>query len=337
MWVKWEDIAIDIIFDLDLKEKRDSNGYSCSLCFPESCVSYPDRYDLFVKHSFEPFLEWCNGTLSTSNWLAAFNYKDHWSEAKLSKTNSDPKLTEYTFVPLHLSKENKKQKGRTFVIADIHGCNRTFQQLLFNILKLQKDDTLILLGDYIDRGSDSKGVIDTILNLKRDGYNVIPILGNHEDFLLKAINAISFEDIEDWLENGGYETLQSYNVDIASDITPEHIEFMLKLPNLHITDTHVFVHAGLNFTLENPLIETDQEFMLWDRTTLDVDTEKIGGRKMISGHTIRDIDDIVESLETDFIQLDNGCFLGSVSQRSGNLLALELKSGELFVQVNIEL
>jgi len=218
---------------------------------------------------------------------------------------------------------------RTFVIADIHGCNRTFQQLLFNKLKLENNDTLILLGDYIDRGADSKGVIDTILNLQRDGYNVIPILGNHEDMLLKAIFSNSTED---WIDNGGDQTLQSYQVDIASDITYEHIEFMLKLPNLHVTNTHVFVHAGLDFSLDNPLKATEQEFMLWDRTTLYVKPDKIGGRKVISGHTIMYIDEIIDSLESDFIQLDNGCFLGDLYNDIGNLVALELNSRELFVQ-----
>ena len=61
---------------------------------------------------------------------------------------------------------------RKIAISDIHGCNKTFQKLLFETLNLQKNDQLYLLGDYIDRGPDSKGVLDTIQNLITNGYYV---------------------------------------------------------------------------------------------------------------------------------------------------------------------
>lgn len=125
--------------------------------------------------------------------------------------------------------------------------------------------------------------------------------------------AVYYSGTKLWLGNGGRKTLQSYDVDIADEITWEHIQFMMNLPCRHVTDTHVFVHAGL-----------------------DLEHDKIGGRKVISGHTVRDIDDIVESLETNFLQLDNGCFMGTAHHGKGNLIALELNSGELFVQENIE-
>lgn len=226
--------------------------------------------------------------------------------------------------------------GRIFVIADIHGCCRTFQQLLFNVIHLQKKDTLYLLGDYIDRGPDSKGVIDTIIGLQLDGYNVRPIMGNHESLLIRSIESGLYNDLCMWLDIGGRATLQSYGVEHPEDILVEHLNFIKVLPLCLATETYVFVHAGLNFCLADPLKETGQDFMLWDRMNRGVEPDKIGGRKVIAGHTVMSIDEIVESLDSDFIRLDNGCFMGGSFYGKGNLVALELASGELFVQELID-
>jgi len=225
---------------------------------------------------------------------------------------------------------------RTFVIPDIHGCCRTFRQLLFNKLEIEKTDKLYLLGDYIDRGPDSKGVIDTILELQRDGYDVQAIKGNHEQMLIEFIASNSDEDLMDWLENGGDATLQSYDLENGGCIPREHIHFIKALPAFIATETHIFVHAGLDFDLDEPIADTSQEFMLWSRENLDVVSEKIGGRKVIAGHTPRYLDELEESLDSDFIQLDNGCFLGDRFYGRGNLVALELNSNRLYVQENID-
>ena len=229
-------------------------------------------------------------------------------------------------------------KARVFAIPDIHGCCRTFRQLLFHKLELQKTDTLYLLGDYIDRGPDSKGVIDTILELQRDGYDVRPIMGNHEQMLIDSFESGYDECFLNWLENGGEETLQNYMTeDDEYSIPAAHLIFIKSLPVQLTTESHIFVHAGLNFTLDDPLAETSQEFMLWSRKNLDVETEKTGGRKVIAGHTTRNLDEIENSLVSDFIQLDNGCYLGDTSCGRGSLLALELNSNLLYIQENIDL
>src|SRR5690348_12378540 len=112
--------------------------------------------------------------------------------------------------------------GRTLAIGDIHGCARTFRRLLEKV-ELDRADTLYLLGDLIDRGPDSKGVIEMILKLLEDGFDIRPIRGNHEELMLLAIRSGVFEDLLDWLENGGGSTLMSYGVDYPSDIPMEHI------------------------------------------------------------------------------------------------------------------
>ena len=224
---------------------------------------------------------------------------------------------------------------RSFVIGDIHGCVCTFRQLLFGLIKLRKSDTIYLLGDYIDRGPDSKGVICTVIELQNGGYDVKPILGNHEDLLLKSLISDSPECYGDWIENGGKATLKSYGVSHPADIPTEHIKFMEKLPSCRLTRMHVFVHAGLDFRHDNPLGATSLEFRLWEREVV-VDSVKIGGRKLVTGHTIQDLDAIRQSLGGYHLRLDNGCYYGRDFPGKGNLLALELTSGELYVQNNID-
>ncbi len=218
--------------------------------------------------------------------------------------------------------------NRTFAIGDIHGCNRTLRQLLFGVIKLRKEDTLYLLGDYIDRGRDSKGVIDTILELQNDGYDVRPILGNHEDMLLKAIYFRSFND---WLDNGGRETMKSYAIEYPENICGEHLDFLWKLPYYRVTGTRVYVHAGLDFSLADPLRESSHDYMLWERV-VNAQSARIAGRKLVTGHTVADLDEIKESIHSNHIRLDNGCCYGDIFPGMGNLVALEVNSGELLVQ-----
>lgn len=219
---------------------------------------------------------------------------------------------------------------RTIVIPDIHGCCRTFQHLLQKV-GLKKKDTVYLLGDYIDRGPDSRGVIDEIIARQAEGYDMRPLLGNHEDLLLKCLDSGEEGDLWQWLDSGGETTLKSYGVRNPEDIDPNHIEAMRTLPLYHLTETHIFVHAGLNFCFKDPLSQKGRESMLWQRSAV-VDRRKIGGRKVVSGHTIQQIDQIIGSIPTSHIRLDNGCFTAGMYAGMGSLVALELETGVLHVQ-----
>jgi serine/threonine protein phosphatase 1 len=225
-------------------------------------------------------------------------------------------------------------KKREFAIADIHGCCRTFRHLLEQI-GFSKQDTLYLLGDYIDRGPDSKGVIDLIFELQSEGYYIRPLLGNHEAMLLLAMETGSGEHCSEWLKNGGQATLRSYGVDHPSDIPREHVDFMRSLSLFHCTDTHILVHAGLDFCLEDPFSREGAQAMLWDRYQLS-DRDKQKGRTLVVGHTIRHEDEIRRSLKSNIITIDNGCYMGTAFEGRGSLAAIELKSGKLFLQENIE-
>ena len=224
---------------------------------------------------------------------------------------------------------------RSFAIGDIHGCARTFRHLLVALIKVRMSDTLYLLGDYIDRGPDSKGVLDSIIDMQRKGYDIKPVLGNHEELLLDAVDMAGFNSYGYWMDNGGMATLKSYGVDHPAKIPAAHLDFMRSLPACRVTCTHVLVHAGLDFSLTSPLGETSRQFMLWERD-FQIDSAKIAGRKIATGHSIRTLDVIRESLGSEHIRLDNGCFYGKNHYGKGNLVALELNSGELFVQQYID-
>ena len=225
-------------------------------------------------------------------------------------------------------------KNRTFAIADIHGCCRTFLRLLEQI-GLGRQDTLYLLGDYIDRGPDSNGVIDAILRLQCDGYDICPLMGNHEEMLLQSLESDAGEKLAEWLNYGGRATLKSYGVEHPVDIPLEHINFMRSLPLLYRTPTHILVHAGLNFCLDDPFSREGEQAMLWDRYQRS-DLEKQSGRTLVVGHTIRHEDEIRDSLKSAIITLDNGCYLGASFEGKGCLTALEMVSGHLYLQGNCE-
>jgi len=117
---------------------------------------------------------------------------------------------------------------RLFAIGDIHGCFDSLEELVENKIQLNKNDTLVLLGDYIDRGDKSKEVIDYIIDLQGKDYNIIPLIGNHELLLLET-----FEDENNkpkWLQNGGGETLKSFGVDSIKDISTKYLDFFRHRP-----------------------------------------------------------------------------------------------------------
>ncbi|MBJ6724058.1 metallophosphoesterase family protein [Geomesophilobacter sediminis] len=216
---------------------------------------------------------------------------------------------------------------RTIAIADIHGCSKAFLSLLSKF-GLNRSDTLFLLGDYLDRGPDPKGVIETVLQLSRDGYDIRPLRGNHEQMFL---DALVWEDRSLWLSNGGIATLLSYGVTDPGQIPEEHLGFIESLPLFAMTSTHVFVHAGLDLTLDDPFGAEGTEAMLWARETFGSLT-KLGGRTLVTGHTPMDLERIRSSLGTWHIELDNGCVFNGGNVRRGRLVAAVLETGQLFLQ-----
>ena len=221
---------------------------------------------------------------------------------------------------------------RRFVIGDVHGCSRTLRRLVERGICLTRDDELYLLGDLIDRGPDSKGVLDFIFQLREGDFNVMSVRGNHEDMCLRAESDLELFEV--WLANGGQAALSSFQVDGPWDIPHLYRSFLNSLPYYLLLDGFVIVHASLNFDRSDPF--SDAEAMLWKRKC-EVDLERTGGRRLVSGHTPVTREQMEASLATNRIMLDNGCVFAPDRPGMGSLVALELNTMTLTVQANIDL
>jgi len=174
-------------------------------------------------------------------------------------------------------------KGKIFVIGDIHGCLDILKRLMDKIPWEPKKDKLIFVGDYIDRGEDPKGVVDFIISLKKEYNNVECLLGNHEAMLLDYLKGRN-RDI--YLFNGGTTTLASYRVSRKSEDDPlipeEHMSFYNELKPYIELDNYYVVHAGFRpgINIEDQSLED----MVWIRYEF-IDSSYNFGKKVIFGHT----------------------------------------------------
>lgn len=221
---------------------------------------------------------------------------------------------------------------KRWVIGDVHGCVKSLKALIEEKMQPARQDKIIFVGDYVDRGPDSKGVIAYAMNMRLMGYNVIFLKGNHEDMMLRSRTEKAVK--KDWFYNGGMTTLQSFGVRDVQEVPEHFLEFLEEMKFYHEMDDFLIVHAGLNF--DAPNIMADTQSMMWIRNTV-VYPEKIGGRTLVHGHTPTVLDKIKESIDTGSkdIDLDGGCVYWG-TEGLGNLVALELNSMKLEVQTNID-
>jgi serine/threonine protein phosphatase 1 len=234
-------------------------------------------------------------------------------------------------VPVWAASYAKSVAGRRYAVGDIHGCSRTLRAMVEKVLRLQPGDTLFLLGDYIDRGPDSKGVLDYLIALGAD-YDVRPLLGNHEDMALQAVADPAALDL--WYGNWGEATVRQLGAMTPAEIPRRYLEFMAKLPRLLILADYVLVHAGLDFSKPAPLRETAPYYLIWQRDHR-LEPEKLEGRTLLCGHTMTPLKEIRAMLDKQLICLDNGC-CAKGERDLGNLVALNLDTRELLVQENCD-
>lgn len=174
----------------------------------------------------------------------------------------------------------------TYVIGDIHGRSQLLDQLIENVPWDVARDKIIFLGDLIDRGADSPGVVKRVMEMVSGNPNIVVLRGNHEQMLLDCLD---YGDLQ-WLipENGGLATLSAYGFELeqlkdVSDIKipDEHVDFIRSLPFYHEDEQAIYVHAGL-IPGEQPS-ETDTDVLLWTR---DLDFFKdYDGKLCFFGHT----------------------------------------------------
>lgn len=236
---------------------------------------------------------------------------------------------------------------KTWVIPDVHGYIQTLRSLVENQIIPTKDDILVFLGDLIDRGPDSKGVIDYVKNLRQQGFEVIVLKGNHELYLENSYHAEKSKSflkktfktktkiLSDWLQHGGKDTIKSFDVKNVENIPFEYVDWVSKLDFYYETENFYIVHAGFNFNQDD--IFSDTHSMMWIRD-FKVDKKKLNGKRVIHGHVPVQLDFIIQCIEDksyDFIDLDNGVYRTN-TPGYGNLLALEVNSMQLLIQANVD-
>ena len=170
--------------------------------------------------------------------------------------------------------------GRTIAIGDIHGCDVALESLVA-ALGLSGRDRLIMLGDAVDRGPGSRRVVEQLLSL-REQCRLVPILGNHEQMLLDAVDGRIA--LPDWLIHGGAETLDSYGKGSALTAIPEeHIEFIRTWGDYYETETHFFAHG--NYQHHVPLAQQPWEVMRWRSLSYYTPDPHVSGKIAVLGHT----------------------------------------------------
>ena len=245
--------------------------------------------------------------------------------AKLFKTlknsfqnapNTDALVIDATNIDYYIG--NNK---RVYAIGDIHGCDVLLQKSLDKMIldaEKHRDKYLVFigLGDYVDRGSSSKNVIDILLTKIPDYFEKFFIKGNHELYMLAFME--NPHDNIAWLDFGGRETLLSYGIkppelnktdlkraalELETNLPTAHFDFLRNLKNYHIIDDYFFVHAGID-----PYFPYDKQSELAltsIRAKFIHYTGHFYGKKIIHGHTPVEKPD----LQKHRINLDTGAYL----------------------------
>ena len=217
---------------------------------------------------------------------------------------------------------------RTIVIGDVHGCYNELKELI-TILETEGEynketDKLVFLGDYIDRGSDSRKVIEFIRNLQKSNDKIIALMGNHEDMLIDYLNNRS----DNWTWNGHTDTLDSYKG--FDKQFKDDVKWIKSLPLYHEDKYFIYVHAGID--PYKSMKKQNRDTLLWVREPFIYNGKKYD-KQVIFGHTpTAHLSEEWKPVRTfaNNIAIDTGCVYG------GALTALIIDDDEIdgFYQVD---
>lgn len=179
---------------------------------------------------------------------------------------------------------------RTFVVGDIHGHAEKLRALLPQLKeRARPDDGLVFLGDYIDRGPDSRGVVEQVLAEKVGGWEgpVTALKGNHEELMLDFVSPRPQFPRHVWQQNGGFETIVSYagpgwGPDWTNAVPPTHLRFFETLRSWHEDENGIYVHAGLR--PGERAQDTPDEILLWIRDEFILSRHR-WAKVVVFGHT----------------------------------------------------
>lgn len=232
---------------------------------------------------------------------------------------------------------------RLLAISDIHGSYSEFNALLDKVNYHPTEDKLILMGDYVDRGPDSRRIVEQVMFLQQE-WGAIALKGNHDKMACDALTSEDDKLDTHWLSNGGLYTLMSYcqpdskffeedfswndYVVLKEELRRKykhHLDFLSTLPLYHETAKHIFVHAGINPLVENWKQQEPYDF-IWIREPFYTKPVVSTNKTVVFGHTstmdLHDSEEIWFSPHGDKIGIDGGCAYGQ------RLNCLEISGGE---------
>jgi serine/threonine protein phosphatase 1 len=205
---------------------------------------------------------------------------------------------------------------RTIALGDIHGCSLALKAIVDEIAP-KPDDMIILLGDYVDRGIDSRGVLDYLIKLQ-DRCHLIPILGNHDQMMLEAQKGRS--EFQFWLINGGSSALDSYGSSKKIElIPPSHFEFLQSCRSYYESESYIFTHA--NYKPELPMEKQTDRTLRWLSLRVSGPPKKhCSGKTVFVGHSPQpEVLDIGH-----FVCIDTNCYKG------GWLTAIDVETRQIW-------
>lgn len=222
-----------------------------------------------------------------------------------------------------------------YATTDLHGCLHSFRHLVEEKLRLTPADTLYVLGDFVNKGPDSRGVLDYLMQLPAAGYQVHCLLGNHDLELLEA--ARNHRPMASWAApaDSGL-TLGSFGVAQPADIPEPYLRWIEALPlSLELPD-FVLVHAGFNFRLPPEEMRQDQHAMLNIKDFV-FDASRLRGKRLLHGHNPKPVEHLQQQIakRSGALDLDTGCVYRH-NPELRHLAALNLDTWELTLQPNIE-
>ena len=213
------------------------------------------------------------------------------------------------------------QTNHLYAIGDIHGCSTALKTLI-EAIDPQLDDTIVVLGDVIDYGPDTRGAIEQLIELSARCHLIL-LTGNHEEMLFHALNGR--DDRRYWESCGGTTTRRCYP-DRGDDelIDSEHLDFLKRnCRDYHETDDFIFVHAG--YDPAKPMAEQSDSKLRWDFVQPHRAVPHSSGKTAVVGHTCRADGEVVDLGFLVMIDTD--------PSRAGWLMALEVNSGQV-IQAN---
>ncbi|UPL49034.1 metallophosphoesterase [Hymenobacter sublimis] len=221
-----------------------------------------------------------------------------------------------------------------YVTTDLHGCLLSFQHLVEEKLKLRPQDELYVLGDYGNKGPNSRGVLDYLMQLPERGYRVVCLRGNHDQDLLHAAQG---QVTLTWGSVADRElTLRSFGVEQPEDIPERYLRWINDLPYQFEIPGFILVHAGFNFHLPPAQMRQDWHTMLNIKEFV-FDASRTGSRRLVHGHVPTPTTEVEQRVQqrAGAIGLDTGCVYRH-NPELHHLAALDLDANKLHLQPNIE-